>query len=191
LVLVVLAAVWAAVLIPPALRRRSEGRPSDSITHFRRQLAILRRTGPRSSRIGANDHWSRSYAPYAPPPQLASVSHLNAARARRNGTAMGPPSSRSYASAARSRTLRRRRDVFTVLLAAAAGTLVLGLLPPLRFLWMVHLVIDVLLIAYVALLIQQRNAAAARDINVRFLPSTGFDPSLMPGEPAMLRRSAN
>ena len=47
------------------------------------------------------------------------------------------------------------------------------------------------MIAYVALLIQQRNAAAARDINVRFLPNTGFDPSLMPGEPAMLRRSAN
>ena len=98
---------------------------------------------------------------------------------------------RSRASVAHTRTLRRRRDVFTILLALAAGTLVLGLLPPLRVLWMVHVVIDVLLIAYVALLIQQRNAAAARDINVRFLPNTGFDPSLMPGEPAMLRRSAN
>ncbi|MEA2702731.1 MAG: hypothetical protein QOD63_676, partial [Actinomycetota bacterium] len=28
------------------------------------------------------------------------------------------------------------------------------------------------------------------DMNVRFLPGR-FDPSLMPGEPALLRRSAN
>ena len=189
MVLLVLAAVWAAVLIPPALRRRTEGRPSDSISHFRRQLAVLRRTGPRSSRVGANDHWSRPYAP--PPPQLASVSHLHTARARRSGAVTGPANGHSRASIAHTRTLRRRRDVFTILLAVAAGTLVLGLLPPLRVLWMVHLIVDVLLIAYVALLIQQRNAAAARDINVRFLPNTGFDPSLMPGEPAMLRRSAN
>ena len=45
---------------------------------------------------------------------------------------------------AHTRALRRRRDVRTILLALAAGALVLGLLPPLRMLWMVHLVIGVL-----------------------------------------------
>ena len=57
---------------------------------------------------------------------------------------------------------------------------------------LLHLLADVLLVGYVALLIHERNAAAARDMKVRFLPNTGeFDPTLMPGEPALLRRSAN
>ena len=48
MVLVVLAVVWAAVLVPPYLRSRAEARPADSIGHFRRQLATLQRTGPRA-----------------------------------------------------------------------------------------------------------------------------------------------
>ena len=38
MVLVVLAVVWAVVLIPPWLRSRAEGRPGDSIGAFHRQL---------------------------------------------------------------------------------------------------------------------------------------------------------
>jgi hypothetical protein len=45
-VLVVLAVVWAVVLIPPWLRSRAEGRPADSIGAFHRQLSTLERTGP-------------------------------------------------------------------------------------------------------------------------------------------------
>ncbi len=208
MVLLVLAVVWAAVLIPPALRARQEGRPSDSISNFRRQLAVLRRTGPKTSR-GSADHWARPYA--SPSPTLASVSRLHAAHAAPGrprpylapsggGPVAGrmPPAAipgrpRTASSAARSRTLRRRRDVLTGLAATVGVSLLLAVVSSLASIFvMLHVLADILLIAYVALLIHQRNAAAERDMNVRFLPNTGsFDPSLMPGEPALLRRSAN
>ena len=43
LVLVILAVMWAAVLLPPWLRGRHHDRPSDSIHSFRRQLSVLER----------------------------------------------------------------------------------------------------------------------------------------------------
>ena len=46
LVLLVVAAAWAAVLIPPLLRSRIENRPNSSITDFRRQLNRLQSTVP-------------------------------------------------------------------------------------------------------------------------------------------------
>ena len=49
MVLLVLAGIWAAVLIPPAVRARAEGRPGDSIHNFKRQLTVLRRTGPHAA----------------------------------------------------------------------------------------------------------------------------------------------
>ena len=100
---------------------------------------------------------------------------------------------RTAPSAARSRTLRRRRDVLTGLVGLVGVSLLLVLVTGLSSMFvLLHLLADVLLVAYVALLIHQRNAAAAREMNVRFLPNTSaFDPSLMPGEPALLRRSAN
>ncbi|MDP8938241.1 MAG: hypothetical protein M3O23_11035, partial [Actinomycetota bacterium] len=95
-------------------------------------------------------------------------------------------------SSARSRTLRRRRDVLTALVVAAVATLVLGALPFLRMLWTAHLVFDVLLVAYVAMLIRQRNAAAEREMKVRFLPGHGsLEPAMVRQEPMLLRRSAN
>lgn len=51
LVLLVVAAAWAAVLIPPLLRSRIENRPNSSVTDFRRQLNKLQSTVP--SRAGA------------------------------------------------------------------------------------------------------------------------------------------
>jgi len=51
LVLLVIAAAWAAVLIPPLIRNRLENRPNSSVTDFRRQLNRLQSTVP--SRAGA------------------------------------------------------------------------------------------------------------------------------------------
>jgi hypothetical protein len=87
-------------------------------------------------------------------------------------------------SSARSRTLRRRRDVLGGLCVLAAATLAFGLLA-LRVLLLAHLVIDVLLVAYVAMLVRQRTLAAEREIKVRFLPDSRSV------EPALLRRSVN
>ena len=43
MVLLILAVIWAAVLLPPYLQNRSESRPADSISSFQRQLSVLER----------------------------------------------------------------------------------------------------------------------------------------------------
>ncbi len=199
MVLLVLAGIWAAVLIPPAVRARAEGRPGDSISNFRRQLTVLRRTGPHraslngSTRHAGGDHWYRSHvAPGALTPvhgPMRSTRIVSPAvnRMPARGVRMPAP-----ASAARSRTIRRRRDVLTALLVASVATLALGLLFSMGIMMVAHVVADVLLVAYVALLVHQRNVAAERDMKVRFLPQTHrLDPALLRAEPALLRRSAN
>jgi type III secretory pathway component EscV len=75
--------------------------------------------------------------------------------------------------------------VFTALLGTAAVSLLLGLVPAFRVLLLVHLVVDILLVAYVAMLVRQRTLAAEREMKVRFLPES------RPMEPALLRRSVN
>ena len=45
-VILAVAAVWLAVIIPPLLRSRVENRPNSSVTDFRRQLSTLQRTVP-------------------------------------------------------------------------------------------------------------------------------------------------
>jgi hypothetical protein len=196
LVLLVLVGLWAAVLIPPAIRARAEGRPGDSIHNFKRQLSVLRRTGPHrasfngSGRAAAGDHWYRSSQP-----TLTTV-HGPLRTARTAPMAAQRPPVRamrtaSPASAARSRTIRRRRDILTALLVAVFSTLALGLLFSIGIMLVAHLVADILLVAYVALLVHQRNVAAERDMKVRFLPQPHrIDPALLRAEPALLRRSA-
>ena len=46
IVLLVVGAAWAAVLIPPLVRGRSENRPHSSVVDFRRQLSTLQRSAP-------------------------------------------------------------------------------------------------------------------------------------------------
>lgn len=199
MVLLVLAGIWAAVLIPPAVRARAEGRPGDSISNFRRQLTVLRRTGPHRASLNGGgrgaggDHW---YRPNGSSPALTPVhGPLRSTRAATIAPRRAPVRgmrTASPASAARSRTIRRRRDVLMALLAAAVATLALGLLFSIGVMLVVHVVADVLLVAYVALLVRQRNVAAERDLKVRFLPQAPrLDPVVLRAEPALLRRSAN
>ena len=49
IVLLAVAAAWAAVLLPPLLRSRLENRPGSSVTDFRRQLSTLQRAVPTRS----------------------------------------------------------------------------------------------------------------------------------------------
>lgn len=72
MVLVVLAAIWAAVLLPPYLQKRRAFHPHASIGDFRNQLAVLQRTGD----------------PYAPAPLRTTagraMSRTDAQRRRRD-----------------------------------------------------------------------------------------------------------
>ena len=157
MVLIVLAAVWAAFLLPPILRARSEHRPSGSITDFRRQLHVLARSAP-----------AGNVAPQAIPGRVVPIRpHVVAA-----------PSAPLRLGRSRS-TVKRRRDIFVGLLVAMAGSLVLGTLPPLRILWTIHVLLDVLFVAYVGALVYLRNLAAEREMKVRFLPTAAPEPALL------------
>lgn len=72
MVLLVLAAIWAAVLLPPYLEKRRAIHPSSSIVDFRHQLSVLQRTGD----------------PYAPmptrPTPRRAMSRTDAQRRRRD-----------------------------------------------------------------------------------------------------------
>jgi hypothetical protein len=164
-VLIVLAAVWAAFLLPPILRARSEHRPSGSITDFRRQLHVLARSAPAGGIV-----------PQAIPGRVVPIRPIQVA---------GPATVTPLRLGRSRQTVKRRRDIFVGLLVAMAGSLVLGVLPPLRILWSIHLLLDVLFLAYVGALVYLRNLAAERDMKVRFLP-TGAVP-----EPALLLRRTN
>jgi Flp pilus assembly protein TadB len=84
----------------------------------------------------------------------------------------------SGAARARGQARRRRRAVLRALLVAMAATLVLGLVPALRPLLVVHVVLDGLCVAYVALLVRRRRAAeqARRVVELPVPASTSTDP---------------
>jgi hypothetical protein len=177
-VLIVLVAVWAAFLLPPILRARSEHRPSGSISDFRRQLHVLARSAP-----------AGNVAPQYLPGRVVPMP-------ARPVAVRGPIAQPSQPlRLGRSRTtVKRRRDIFVGLLVAMVGSLVLGALPPLRVLWTIHVLVDVLFVAYVAALIYLRNLAAEREMKVRFLPTAagiGVGVGAQAPEPALLLRRTN
>jgi predicted tellurium resistance membrane protein TerC len=101
----------------------------------------------------------------------------------------GPRATAMSAMSSRARTQRRRRDIFVGMLAAMVTSLVLGFVPSLRILWVVHLLVDAMFVTYVALLVHMRNQAAEKEMKVRFLPQ---HLGTRTPEPALLlRRSAH
>lgn len=171
LVLVILAVIWAAVLLPPYLQNRSENRPADSISTFRSQLQVLER---RSTMAAPSAHGA-IYRAVNPQNQVPAGYRADRARL------------------ARAEAKRRRRDIFVTLLIAAGLTLALGIL--FHLVLLVHLVIDALLAGYVALLVRTQRIEAERTAKVRYL-----EPRRAAHAPAQaayrgpelaLRRSAN
>ena len=92
----------------------------------------------------------------------------------------------AMAETRRRRTQARRREVFMGLLISMGATLVLGLIPSMRVFWALHVVLDVLFAAYVAVLVHLKGLAAERSAKVRFLtPRPQVEPALL------LRRTGN
>ena len=163
LVLVILALIWAAVLLPPYLQNRRETRPGDSIATFRSQLSVLERTTPggRSSlaRLDVGRYEPPRYHPRSNVAQLAGRSH----QARRPAP--------SQVALRRAEARRRRRDVFVTLLGAVGVSFLLAL----AFggpIWMLHLAIDVAFLAYVALLVSIQQQSVEHEQKVRYMPPT-------------------
>ena len=179
MVLLILAVIWAAVLIPPFLRARAEGRPADSIGDFRRRLVVLERSGP--SLMAPANRLRSNGGSYPVAQQVFTPQYT--------GMAQAPRGNADYR---RARTLRRRRDVLMGMLVSMGGTLLLGVLPPLRILWMAHVALDVLFIGYCAMLIRARNIAAEKAMKLRVLPggAARYDYNTAPEPALVLQRSA-
>jgi len=118
------------------------GAPSDAIGSFARQLGTLERRNP--AVLPAN--------------RLASNRTANAFGAQRAASS----------AMLRAHMQKRRRDIFVGLAVTTGSTLVLGLVPQLRLLWVVTLVSGALLAGYCYLLVQLRTLAVERDMQVRF-----------------------
>lgn len=167
MVLLALAAIWAAVLVPPYLQKRRATHPSSSVVDFHQQLAVLQRTG----RALDGAPLQEGYAPRA---------HV-AGPAPMARPAMGRP------TMTRSDVLRRRRDV-VVTLAAAVGLTFLLALALGGNVWLLHLLADAAFLGYVALLLHIKETRRQPvQANVRYLQQR--HPSAT--QQALLRRSAN
>ncbi len=174
MVLVVLAAIWAGVLLPPYLQKRRATHPSSSVVDFHQQLAVLQRTG--RALDGADLH-DASLDPRAP-----------------QRPAMQPTAGYGYAPQrmGRAEVMRRRRDVFVTLVGAATLTFVLALALG-GGVWLLHLLVDAALLGYVAMLLQiqqQRQMPVQRPVARR--PVQQYAPQRQSAtQQALLRRSAS
>lgn len=118
-VIVVLALIWAAVLIPPIVRNRADRR-AEFIDSFRQQMGALD-SGRAAARAAAAE--------------------------RRPKRRVSPQ--------------QRRRDILGGLLGAMIGSLLLGAIPSLRAVWVLHLFLLNLFIGYLSLLAHQRRHVRA------------------------------
>jgi hypothetical protein len=139
-VILILGLIWAAVLIPPILRARSQQPRSDSVGDFHYKLSLLGHTN--------GTHRTR--------PDRVSTSRPVFAPARPR-------------PAKQSQTQRRRQEVLFILIGISAGTLFLALLSRMTPLFVVHLLADALLVGYIYLLIQYKQRASEQHSKVRFL----------------------
>lgn len=145
LVLLIVGALWMAVLLPPLLRSRFDGGAVSSVSDFRRQLHTLQRSqapgtqGPMRAMSRPLAPAPRLQAPRVQAPRSAQRPRLiasdgvleNAPRARRSHHTDELPRHHVAAETAfmssREVVRRRRVNVFFGMVAANAVTLFLGL----------------------------------------------------------------
>jgi hypothetical protein len=156
LVILVLGVLWAAVLLPPILRSRSQsGAPSGGIGDFVGRL-----------RDGLGGH--RGSDP-ALPPLVPIMGPVGGAPMGPVGGPMGPvggpatPMGPVRVPGGMSPAQRRRRDVLVGLLAAAGLTFLMAFVAGSMIFWVLQLLADALLGGYIYLLLQlkARNQVAA------------------------------
>lgn len=158
LILLILVGVWAAVLLPPALKSRAQGRPGDSISDFNRHLDILRRTrtvkGTKTLRPAspAMLRRPRTLSPIGSPfpGRLAPAARL---------PRMSPASSMSPAA-------RRRRDVLIGLLVVVGVSFAAAVASSDLRLCTLHVAADAMLAVFLVALVRRRNVAAIRTLTL-------------------------
>jgi hypothetical protein len=181
-VLLVLAALWAAVLVPPLLRART-GRSSDSIVDFNHRIGVLSRTGAFSRRRA---HRSPGFT--TPPPIAQPVMPALPAMPPMPGRTM----SGGYRLNASQRAAKRRRDVTLGLGVAAVVMLAFAVLTGTPALWFLQVFVDLLLVSYLALVVYFRSLHYDRAETVRYLQPRHTTELGLPRSPELaLRRTAS
>jgi hypothetical protein len=172
-VLLILVALWAVVLLPPLLRARSE-RSVDTIGDFNYRLGALGKangTGP-------------VLRPLTPTGPMRPVHAEGFGRLPQPGGPLGPVGPEGPSAWA----ARRRRDVASLLGASAVVTLLVALVAG-GDVWLVHLLVDAALLAYLGLWAYYRQIEPQRRATVHFLPRPEGGPTRAPD--LTLRRTAS
>lgn len=170
MVLLVLAIVWGVLLVS-WLRSRTQNTLSDSVGTFRRHLSVLERATPGTVMAANRLRSDVGYGiPAYRPPARAIRGQLVTPVARVAPTPVAGRRVPPAVSARRRHAQKRRRDIFFALVAAVIGSFLLAMIPGLSIMWSVQVVFDVVLVAYVALLVRLRNLAAERELKLTFMP---------------------
>ncbi len=158
MVLLLLALIWGALLVS-WLRSRSGSTFSDSVGSFRKNLNVLERTTPMTVRPA--NRLSEPTPRYGAGPAFTAGAPIRRTR----------PMAANAAALRRRQAQKRRRDVFFALVAGTVGFFALALLPGMTILWSVQVLFDIMLCAYVAILVHLRNQAAEREMKLRYMAS--------------------
>ena len=155
-VLLILAAMWAAVLLPPILRARTVQRSGDTIGDFSHRLSALgRRTGRRHA---GNDVRGR----------IDSLARLQSGPVS-GSTAPGAPAVPIARPGEMTPMQRRRRDVLLSLAGATVGTFLLAVVTGAAIVWFAWFLAAAATGGYVWLLLRMKQQASERTQKVRFL----------------------
>ena len=127
----VLALIWAMLLVPSVFRGRLASSPIEGVRNFERSMGVLANTHKRT----------------APPGRWIMVPRGEVTQPVRR----------------RSRVIRRRRQNFQRSLVVAGVTLVLGLVPALRWMLFVHLAVDAGIGLYVVRLLRWKHDEEERN----------------------------
>jgi membrane protein YdbS with pleckstrin-like domain len=192
-VLVVLAVVWAIVLVPTLLHRRRHG---DSISHFHHQLGILQRGDTpadpppyRLQSVPSRRSITVNGAPLSTPPVLTVVGcdqlpkpalaylgekgpsplQTPVESNHRPADPVAQDPDRANDAYGRQLARTRRRDTLMVLVLTFACSLLLGMIPAAHLLWVVSAVSAVAIVAYVAVLVHLRGVAEERERKLHYL----------------------
>jgi hypothetical protein len=178
LVILLLGVLWAAVLVPPILRSRSQSSLGGVGDFMARLGAIGRHESRRSTPKGMLGVSGGLLGPKPIEPIAPPVRHM------RIPGAMTPAQ-------------KRRRDVLVVLLAGVGFTFLLAVVGHSMALWFLQLLADALLGAYVFLLLQFKARAQERRTKISYIdrPRPVMAPVRAdmtdPSSALVLRRSAS
>ena len=194
MVVLFLLVLWVAVLAPPLVVKIRDRRTGESIDSFHRQLHLLERTGHKSvapafrlataDAVGVSSAGSSGYPTVSSMPGRPQLALLGATESSGDGVprpittvsaprlSLHPPAPPVPQERDRRQTLRRRRrDLLFALLGVATVSGLLGMIPSLRFLWVVTALSVIALVGYLALVVyaeqlrteQQRLARMRRE----------------------------